>query len=84
MNSIDNNSTNQSLLYLPSSVVNLVVTSEPVFTMIAAYLVLGERMNFTQMTGSAILLLAVGVLGLGKEGVGKWIVFSTASVKSTT
>lgn len=65
---------NQSLLYLPSSVVNLVVTSEPVFTMTTAYLILGERMTLTQIMGSIVLLLAVAVLGLWRkrtEGKGK-------------
>ncbi|HTT72213.1 MAG TPA: DMT family transporter [Anaeromyxobacteraceae bacterium] len=53
---------NVSLGYLPSSVANLVVTLEPVFTAITAYLLLGERLTPGQLVGSALILL--GVLAL--------------------
>jgi drug/metabolite transporter (DMT)-like permease len=41
---------------LPSSVANLVVTIEPVFTAIIAYLLLHERLNFIQIMGSLLIL----------------------------
>jgi drug/metabolite transporter (DMT)-like permease len=50
---------NVSLTYLPSSVANLIVTLEPVFTAIIAYLLLGERLNATQLVGSAMILTGV-------------------------
>jgi drug/metabolite transporter (DMT)-like permease len=50
---------NVSLSYLPSSVVNLIVTLEPVFTSITAYLLLGERFTWIQTLGSLIVLSGV-------------------------
>ena len=58
---------NVSLAYLPSSVVNLVVTLEPVFTTVTAYLVLGERLTGKQLAGSALILLGVLCLRLFDE-----------------
>jgi len=55
---------NVSLGYLPSSVVNLIATSEPVFTAISAYFLLGERLNGTQITGSLMILSGVVALRL--------------------
>jgi len=55
---------NVSLGYLPSSVVNLIATSEPVFTAIGAYFLLGERLNGTQITGSLMILSGVVALRL--------------------
>jgi drug/metabolite transporter (DMT)-like permease len=51
---------NVSLGYLPSSVVNLIVTFELVFTAILAFLLLGERLQGYEIIGS--LLIMVGVL----------------------
>jgi drug/metabolite transporter (DMT)-like permease len=51
-----------SLIYLPSSIANLIVTTEPVFTSITAYFLLGERMTPPQITGG--LLILGGVLFL--------------------
>jgi drug/metabolite transporter (DMT)-like permease len=48
-----------SLSHLPSSVANLVVTMEPVFTAIVAYFLLGERLTGTQIFGSLLILGAV-------------------------
>jgi drug/metabolite transporter (DMT)-like permease len=48
-----------SLSYLPSSVANLVVTMEPVFTAIVAYALLGERLEGVQILGSLLILGAV-------------------------
>ncbi len=53
---------NVSLVYLPSSVANLIVTLEPAFTAAIAYFLLGERLNGTQIAGS--LLIVVGVIFL--------------------
>lgn len=50
---------NVSLGYLPSSVANLIVTVEPVFTAVIAYLLLGERLNRVQIGGSVIILAGV-------------------------
>ncbi len=55
---------NVSLSYLPSSVVNLIATSEPVFTAISAYFLLGERLNGTQIAGSLMILSGVVALRL--------------------
>lgn len=53
---------NVSLSYLPSSVANLILTMEPVFTAIIAYILLGERFNGMQLTGSLTILAGVIVL----------------------
>src|SRR3990170_107080 len=47
---------NLSLVDLPSSVANLVVTLEPGFTTVIAYIVLDERMNLIQVMGSILIL----------------------------
>jgi drug/metabolite transporter (DMT)-like permease len=47
---------NTSLTYLPSSVANLIVTLEPVFTTVTAYILLGERLNWTQASGALMIL----------------------------
>jgi drug/metabolite transporter (DMT)-like permease len=48
-----------SLTYLPSSVANLVVTLEPAFTAVIAYLLLGERLSWIQIIGSLLILSGV-------------------------
>ncbi len=55
---------NVSLSYLPSSVVNLVATSEPAFTALVAYVVLGERLSQVQIGGSLMILSGVIFLRL--------------------
>lgn len=50
---------NISLTYLPSSVANLIVTLEPVFTAAIAYALLGERLNEIQIVGSLLILSGV-------------------------
>ncbi len=47
---------NVSLTYLPSSVANLIVSSEPAFTVVIAYFLLGERMNWGQAGGGLLIL----------------------------
>ncbi len=51
-----------SLAHLPSSVANLIVTLEPVFTAAIAYLLLGERLNGVQIGGSLMILAGVAFL----------------------
>lgn len=58
---------NLSLSYLPSSVVNLIVTLEPVFTALIAYFLLQERLNGIQMFGSSLILIGVAVLRLTEK-----------------
>ncbi len=50
---------NISLTHLPSSVTNLIVSLEPVFTAITAYILLGERLTSIQVIGSLLILGAV-------------------------
>lgn len=50
---------NVSLSLLPSSVANLILTLEPVFTAILAYVLLGERLTTVQITGSLLILSGV-------------------------
>ena len=50
---------NVSLGYLPSSVANLIVTLEPAFTAVIAYLLLGERLTVVQLGGSLMILAGV-------------------------
>lgn len=53
-----------SLSRLPSSVANLIVTSEPVFTSIFAYFILGEILTGIQMVGAVLILGGVLFLQL--------------------
>jgi drug/metabolite transporter (DMT)-like permease len=71
---------NVSLVYLPSSVANLVVTLEPAFTVVTAYLLLGERLNGIQLVGSAMILAGVVFLRV-YEG---WLEGQTGPVASGT
>ncbi|MCP4363223.1 MAG: DMT family transporter [Chloroflexi bacterium] len=53
---------NVSLSLLPASVVNLLLTTEPVFTAVLAIILLGEQLTMAQLGGS--LLIMSGVLFL--------------------
>ena len=53
---------NVSLSYLPSSVANLIATSEPAFTAVIAYFFLGERLTGMEIAGSAMILAGVVLL----------------------
>ena len=55
---------NVSLSYLPSGVANLVVTLEPAFTAVTAYLFLGERLSLVQIGGGLLILGGVVFLRL--------------------
>jgi len=57
---------NASLRHLPSSVANLIVSSEPVFTALLAYRLFGERLDASQLMGSALILGGVGLLRLSE------------------
>lgn len=50
---------NASMQFLSSSVANLIATIEPVFTMVIAYLILGETLNQIQLLGSMLIICAV-------------------------
>ncbi len=50
---------NVCLGYLPSSVANLILTSETAFTALIAYAVLGERLSGPQLGGSLLILAGV-------------------------
>jgi len=58
---------NVSLSYLPSSVVNLIVTLEPVMTALMAYFLLGEIMTGVQIGGSLLILTGVVFLRIFGE-----------------
>lgn len=53
---------NTSLTLLPSSIANLILTTEPVFTALIAYFLLGERLNGVQIGGSLLILAGVAFL----------------------
>lgn len=58
---------NISLSHLPSSVANLVVTIEPVFTAIFAYFILAETLNPAQLAGGALVLAGVVLIRLTEK-----------------
>lgn len=53
---------NVSLSHLASSVANLIVTLEPAFTAVTAYLLLGERLTPVQIAGAVVILAGVAIL----------------------
>lgn len=53
---------NVALSHLPSSIANLVVTLEPIFTAIFAYLIFGEQLTPLQMLGGLLILGGVASL----------------------
>lgn len=61
---------NISLSYLPSSVANLIVTLEPVFTTIMAYFFFGEVLSFIQLMGGLMIVGGVVVIRVS-EGLRK-------------
>ena len=58
---------NVSLSYLPSSVANLIVSLEPAFTAVMAYVLFGEILNAIQVIGSLMILAAVVFLRVYEE-----------------
>jgi len=67
---------NASMRHLPSSVANLIMTSEPVFTALVAYRLFGERLDGVQLAGSAMVLGGVAFLRLSAW----WRAFSAKEV----
>lgn len=57
---------NVSLVYLPSSVANLIATLEPAFTAVIAYFLLGERLSGIQIIGSLMILSGVVFLRINE------------------
>jgi drug/metabolite transporter (DMT)-like permease len=57
---------NASMRHLPSSVANLIMTSEPVFTALVAYRLFGERLDGVHLAGSALVLGGVAFLRLSE------------------
>jgi drug/metabolite transporter (DMT)-like permease len=55
---------NISLSLLPSSIANLIATTEPAFTAVQAYLIFGERLSAIQIVGSLLILSGVILLRL--------------------
>ena len=55
---------NVSLSLLPSSVANLILTTEPLFTAVLAYVLLDERLTPAQMGGGMLILSGVVMLRL--------------------
>lgn len=53
---------NVSLGLLPSSTANLILSSEPVMTVISAYFLLGERLTSIEIIGSGLILAALVLL----------------------
>lgn len=69
---------NTSLVYLPSGIANLIVTLEPAFTAIIAYVLLAERYNGTQISGSLLILAGVVFLRIYENRQN-----STSTLKAT-
>jgi drug/metabolite transporter (DMT)-like permease len=58
---------NVSLKHLPASVVNLIATSEPVFTTVTAYFLLSEVLSILQITGSILVMGGVILLRVNED-----------------
>jgi drug/metabolite transporter (DMT)-like permease len=56
-----------SLGYLPSSVVNLIATTEPPVTAVLAFFLLGEYLSTSQIFGSGLILGAIVLLRLSDQ-----------------
>ncbi len=54
-----------SLSYLPASVANLLLTLEPAFTAVIAWILLGERLSAGEATGGVLIFLGVVILRCG-------------------
>ena len=57
-------SQNASFNYLPASVVNIILSIEPVFTTIIAFIILGEVLSVQQMAGGLLILSGVLLMRL--------------------
>lgn len=74
---------NVSLSLLPSSVANLILTSEPAFTALIAYLLLGERLTLVQIAGSLLILAGVLLLRLYEGRMARAAPFAPAHTAET-
>ena len=61
---------NIALTHLDSSIVNLIVTLEPAFTMTIAYFLLGERFTAMQLAGSLLIMMGVAILRIFEKPTG--------------
>ncbi len=74
---------NVSLSYLPSSLAQLIVTTEPVFTAGIAYFLLDERLSAVQVAGSLMILGSVVFLRLYEDNQsGKSLSVNQGTVRS--
>jgi drug/metabolite transporter (DMT)-like permease len=71
---------NVSLTHLPSSVAQLVVTIEPAFTAVTAYILLNERLTAVQVAGSLLILAGVVFLRVSEN----WLAARTSSRELST
>jgi drug/metabolite transporter (DMT)-like permease len=62
---------NLSLSYLPASTSNLIATTEPVFTGVQAFFILGERFNSSQIIGSVLILASVILMRIFIERISR-------------
>lgn len=58
---------NVSLHYLPASVANLILTSEPIVTSAIAYFMFGEMLTPVQILGAALILAGVVLIRLTRK-----------------
>ena len=58
---------NVSLHYLPSSVANLILTSEPIVTSVIAYFMFGEMLTPIQILGAVLILAGVVLIRLTRK-----------------
>jgi drug/metabolite transporter (DMT)-like permease len=75
---------NTSLVYLPSGIANLVVTLEPAFTAVIAYILLGERYNGTQISGSLLILAGVVFLRIYENQQSNASILESPPLNKTT
>jgi drug/metabolite transporter (DMT)-like permease len=62
---------NLSLSYLPAGTSNLIATTEPVFTGVQAFLILGERFTLWQIIGSVLILASVVLMRVFFERISR-------------
>jgi len=67
---------------LPASVANLLVSTEPIFTTLFAYLFLGERLLPEQMAGSVLIMVGVVLLRLRNAGGARISLFRRRTPRS--
>lgn len=73
---------NVSLSLLPASVVNLILTTEPVFTAVLAIILLGEQLIIVQVVGSLLIMSGVFFLRVYEGRLAKRKRLKTAHMKA--